>query len=65
MQTKIKKSINDLTEKEVFEDLNTIEEIIWKDFIQKQKNILKEVEKVKPLKSYLTEKEFEEFISLI
>lgn len=66
MQTKInKKSIMDLEWQEFEEELNFLEKCLWKEFMSKQRNILKETEKIKPLKSYLTEKEFTEFVSLI
>ncbi len=59
------KSLVDLDWKELNEELTFLEKCLWKEFIDKQRNLLKESEKIKPLRSYLTKKEYEEFINLI
>jgi hypothetical protein len=59
------KSFSDMEDKEREEEMDFLSDIIWKKFVERQKNIIKESEKLKPLASYMTDQEINLFINTI
>lgn len=59
------KSFSDMEDKEREEEMDFLSDILWKKFVERQKNIIKEAEKIKPLANFMTDDELNNFISLI